>query len=139
MHKPDRQLYFILTTVVIFTLLGIRWWPEPAASFAITATQNTAEAAVYHEQFISFSETTAVHAPALSQRDDGKLLAVWYAGTREGAKDVAIASTIIDPDSYTLSPARPIATRPQTTKDTWRYIRKLGNPVIHQLADADFR
>ena len=136
MRRPNSQLAFTLFTVLVFTLLGIKWWPEPATNFQTTTTEITPEPPIYHEQFISFGETSAVHAPAISQRNDGKLFAVWYAGTREGAKDVAIAGTIIDPGNYTISPARSITTRSQTAKDTWRYIRKLGNPVIHQLADG---
>jgi predicted neuraminidase len=136
MYKSNKLLLFILAAMAIFTLLAIRWWPEPVATFSSIPTIATHNTPVYHEQFISFGETSAVHAPAISQRDDGKLLAVWYAGTREGAKDVAIASTIIDPDSYTLSPAHSVASRLQTEKDTWRYIRKLGNPIVHQLADG---
>jgi len=136
MQISNTQLIFALMTAAMFSALGLKWWPEPTAGFQLDEPGATSQAPIYHEQFISFAETSAVHAPALTQRDDGKLLVVWYAGTREGAKDVAIASTIIDPGTYTLNPARHIATRPQTTTDTWRYIRKLGNPVIHQLADG---
>jgi len=136
MFKPHKQHYFAIAMVTIFLVLGFQWWPDPASNFTIAAPAPVGGAPVYHEQFISFSETTAVHAPTLTERDDGKLIAAWYAGTREGAKDVEIASTVIDPSTYTLSPARAVATRLQTEKDSWRYIRKLGNPVIHQLADG---
>jgi predicted neuraminidase len=136
MRRPNSQLAFTLFTVLVFILLGFKWWPEPTTNFQTTTTEITPEPPIYHEQFISFGSTSAVHAPAISQRDDGKLFAVWYAGTREGAKDVAIAGTIIDPNNYTISPARSITTRSQTARDTWRYIRKLGNPVIHQLANG---
>ena len=137
MQKPNKQFLFATATLLVFLLLAAQWWPQRAPDFRmppIPATHNSTP--VYHEQFISFGATSAVHAPALSQRHDGKLIAVWYAGSREGAKDVVIASTIINPTDGTLSPARPVATRQQTQTDNWRYIRKLGNPVIHQLADG---
>lgn len=133
-----KRLFPLLLIIFVFTELGVRWWPGKPREFVIPPDASWISTnPVYHEQFISFDETTVVHAPAIARRNDGKLIAVWYAGTREGAKDVNIYQTIIDPqDNYSLSPSRPIASRLQTQRDNWRTIRKLGNPIIHSLPDG---
>jgi len=133
-----KRLLPLLVIIIAFTELGVRWWPGEPREFVIRTTESQSPASpLYHEQFISFGETTAVHAPAIAQRTDGRLIAVWYAGTREGARDVSIYQTVIDPeDNHSLSPPRPVASRLQTQQDTWRTIRKLGNPVIHTLPDG---
>ena len=35
MHKTAQPLFFVLATVAVFALLGIHWWPQPAAGFRI--------------------------------------------------------------------------------------------------------
>ena len=136
-----KQLLPLLVIIFVFTELGVRWWPGEPREFVLHADSETSPtetaAPRYHQQFISFSETPVVHAPAIAQRNDGKLIAVWYGGSREGAKNVGIYQTIIDPqNNHALSPPRQITTRLQTQQDSWRYIRKLGNPIIHRLADG---
>lgn len=133
-----KRLLPLLVIIFVFTELGIRWWPGQPPEFVIQPSANGPQTTPhYHEQFINFNETDVVHAPAIAQRNDGKLIAVWYGGTREGAKDVDIYQSVIDPkNNYTLSPPRSIGSRLQTRQDTWRYTRKLGNPIIHTLADG---
>jgi predicted neuraminidase len=133
------QLIFLLASIVVFGLLGYQWWPQPVAEFTTDSTSiPDNQQPLYHEQFISFpqAEISAVHAASAAMRDDGKILAAWFSGSEEGASDVVIASTVIDPQTHVITPARTIATRLQTETDTWRYIRKLGNPLLHQLSDG---
>ncbi|HEY5734791.1 MAG TPA: sialidase family protein, partial [Gammaproteobacteria bacterium] len=133
------RLIFLLTSMVVFSLLGYQWWPRPATEFTIdSAAKPDSQLPLYHEQFISFpqAEISAVHAASATMRHDGKILVAWFSGSEEGAKDVVIASTVIDPQNHVITPARTIATRLQTETDTWRYIRKLGNPLLHQLTDG---
>ena len=130
------QTYYALTMVIVFSLLAITWWSPKGASFQYSAPSGPPDSApLYHEQFISFVEgnNIAAHASSATLRHDGKILAVWYTGSEEGAKDVSISSTVIDPETYTLSPSLAVATRLQTEKDAWRYIRKLGNPLVYQM------
>lgn len=130
------QTVFAIATLLVFTVLATTWWPQETAGFDIPEEVETHDSVpFYHEQFISFVDAnkTAVHAASATLRQDGKIFAAWFAGSREGASDVAIDSTVIDPVTHAFSPTRPIASRLQTAKDVWRYIRKLGNPLVHQL------
>src|SRR5258708_2650579 len=70
----------------------------------------------------------AAHASSLAELADGRLAAVWYAGTREGAPDVEIWFSTRDAQGW--SPPRVIATRAETAAGTGASVQKLGNPVI---------
>ncbi len=71
----------------------------------------------------------SAHASTLAELADGTLLAAWFAGSREGADDVAIYLSRLEPSGW--SPPRAIATREQTARELRRHLRKLGNPVLH--------
>ena len=133
------QVIYALAMALLFGPLAITWWSNAPRSFEFSQDPVSVTGdPVYHEQFISFVEgkNVAAHASSATMRRDGKILVAWYTGTEEGARDVEISSAIIDPETYTLSPSLTAATRLQTEKDTWRYIRKLGNPLVYQLADG---
>lgn len=74
-------------------------------------------------------QSLLVHAASMVELPDGRLMAFWFAGSREGAKDVSINSATFDPRAASWSPERPILTRQQLI-DMWgRHVRKLGNMV----------
>lgn len=77
----------------------------------------------------------SVHAGSLTKLSDGRLMAAWFAGSREGAKDVCIYSSIYSPKGG-WSEQKVIASREQTATDLHRYIRKLGNPVLTTAPDG---
>jgi predicted neuraminidase len=69
----------------------------------------------------------SVHAASIAALPDGRLFAVWFGGLREGSMDVKIYAA--DNQNGAWSPQRVLATTAQTTADTGRFVRKLGNPV----------
>lgn len=72
----------------------------------------------------------AVHSGTITRLHDGRMLAAWFAGTREGASDVRILMSSLTPGASEWSEPVAIATREQTAKDLNRYIAKLGNPIL---------
>ena len=128
---------FLLALLAVFSLLLIHWWPEDERRLQPPPVSSQASAVPFYKtSFLSFSETAISHSPSITLRPDGKLSAVWYAGTEEGAKDVEVYVTTVNPGTHSLHPPRPIISTANTQKDTWRYIRKLGNPVVHALPDG---
>ncbi len=82
------------------------------------------------------SESGMVHVGSICEVSDGNLGAVWYGGTREGAKDVAIFfSTKSSGKNAPWSNPRIIVDRASATKELNRYIRKVGNPVLFSGPD----
>lgn len=75
----------------------------------------------------------SAHAVTLAQRSDGSLIAAWFAGSREGASDVAIYSSVYDKNTWS-APQR-IVERQRVEHDTQRLIRKLGNPLLWRAPD----
>ena len=78
----------------------------------------------------------SVHAASLIALKDGAIRAFWFAGSREGAADVAIYSSVYDPRSANWSAPTVVMDRVSAQKGLLRYIAKLGNPVPSRLADG---
>ena len=78
----------------------------------------------------------SVHAASLVALKDGAIRAFWFAGSREGAADVAIYSAVFDPSANQWSAPTVVMDRISAEKGLSRYIAKLGNPVPSRLADG---
>ena len=126
----------------ILTLLAYAWpaWtrfsttPLTSASFipAPHFELATNHAPFMAQDFISPSSGSGmVHVGSICEMPDGRLGTVWYGGTREGAKDVAIFfSTKPRGMSAPWSAPRIIVDRASASRELNRYIRKVGNPVL---------
>jgi predicted neuraminidase len=78
----------------------------------------------------------SVHAASLIALKDGAIRSFWFAGSREGAADVAIYSSVYDPQSTNWSAPTVVMNRVSAEKGLMRYLAKLGNPVPTRLADG---
>src|SRR5215471_2536051 len=86
---------------------------------------------VHHEELINpDSSVRFSHVASICELANGRLAAVWYAGSREGARDVAIYLAIRDPESSSWSKPRPVVTRESAERDLQRRIKKVGNSVV---------
>ena len=86
--------------------------------------------------FISSAAGQAVHAASLVELGDGGLRAVWFSGSREGAGDVVIKTSVMDAASLRWSEETTLFDLQRIQQDLWRYVRKLGNPVIARAPDG---
>jgi predicted neuraminidase len=77
------------------------------------------------------SVSDTVHVGSICEMPNNQLGAVWYGGTREGAKDVAIFFSKKPLGAgATWSTPRIIVDRTSATRELNRYIRKVGNPIL---------
>ncbi|WP_228778507.1 MULTISPECIES: exo-alpha-sialidase [unclassified Polaromonas] len=90
----------------------------------------------FDAQFVSSSPGQAVHAASVVELLDGRLRAVWFSGSREGARDVTIQTAVMDPASLRWSEESTLFGRQQLQQGLWRYVKKLGNPVIARAPDG---
>lgn len=81
--------------------------------------------------FESVPAAPSVHASTIAQLPNGDLVAAWFGGTREGAQDVALYASNWDADSGRWEPVRMLSERAQSSRELGRYVKKLGNPVLH--------
>lgn len=86
--------------------------------------------------FVSTGTTRIVHAPSAVELSDGKLSAFWFAGSREGGRDVEIHSANFSPEEHRWSAEKAVVTRLSMQSDLHRYIRRLGNPVAARDRDG---
>jgi predicted neuraminidase len=118
------------------------WITHPAprhSSFArITPVKTLAETdakPIYTSRFASSGLVDFVHSSSVTAMPDGSLMAVWFAGSREGAADVQVRSARFNVSTGEWGEEQVMATRDSTQQSTRRYIRKLGNPVVALAPD----
>ncbi len=84
----------------------------------------------YRENFVSSERAgTISHVSSIAQAENGSLVCVWYSGSREGGKDVAIMLSRSSKKGEWTDPVR-LTDREKTSIDLDRYIKKVGNPLI---------
>jgi len=133
------KFFLLLSWLVIFGVFFQHIPPETHAGFSVPASNakpNSEEKPQFTAQLASHSVTKAMHSAAAVELDNHQVMAFWYGGTREGAKDVAIYATTFDPKTATWSQERPIITRAFTEESTRHYVKKLGNPVVIKKRDG---
>jgi len=84
----------------------------------------------YRAQLLPNAAARSVHSATAAEISGGRLRAFWYGGSREGASDVAIYTSVYAPGPRTWSPAHVVITREAAQRHLQRYVRKLGNPVV---------
>ncbi|MCK4911630.1 MAG: exo-alpha-sialidase [Thermodesulfovibrionales bacterium] len=62
---------------------------------------------------------------------DGAMAAAWYSGSREGARDVSIYLSRLDPDSGIWSKPQKVMDRHTASADIGRRVKKIGNALLH--------
>ena len=90
----------------------------------------------FEAQFVSSAPGRAVHAPSVVELSGGGLRAVWFSGSREGAGDVVIKTSVMDQASLRWSEESTLFDRLGIERGLWRYVKKLGNPVIARASDG---
>ncbi len=125
----------------LLALLGLVVWVYPRTDRYV---QPTRQVAIYpppqferhatprfHSSFVDDGQPVGIaHCPSLSELPNGGLGVVWYAGSREGGRDVAICFSEAVGDDMAWTPARPIMNVDLATRQLQRKIRKVGNPVL---------
>lgn len=90
----------------------------------------------FDAQFVSAAPGQAVHAASVVELRDGRLRAVWFSGSREGAGDVAIRTAVMDVATSRWDAESTLFNRQKIQQGLWRYVKKLGNPVIARAPDG---
>ena len=133
-----------LATFLLYAWPMYRWLScldqRPAAFSAyLPSISDESHSPFITEEFITPGlNSGAVHASSICQLSDGTLGAAWYAGSREGGKDVAIYFAVRGPGEHVpWSKSRAIVNRKSASKELRRFIRKLGNPLL--FADSKDR
>lgn len=84
---------------------------------------------LYVERFINESlEGAMSHVSSLAPLDGGEMIASWYSGSREGARDVVIYASKFSGGQW--GHPFPLVSRQTHIKETGRYVKKVGNALL---------
>lgn len=137
MRALSFRLSFICSSLLLAAVFIAAWRSHPPHQLAPLAQAAVGSDAAkanstpqYNSRFVSSDLDDFVHSSSVTALPGGDLMAVWFAGSREGAADVQVRSARFDAQSGEWGAEQVLATRESTRVGTGRYIRKLGNPVI---------
>ena len=109
---------------------------QPVAP-ALRAAQRSPDGRFEFEaQFVSAAPGQSVHAASMVELANQDLRAVWFSGSREGAGDVTIQTAVLDHRSGQWQAEQVMFERHQIERGLWRYVKKIGNPVIARAPDG---
>lgn len=129
--SPLRMLG-LLAVIAIFIVAALRGQGLPPPRFALSSKPvelGTAQKPFFHQQLIpTVPAAPAVHSATMVNLPDGDHLAAWFGGSKEGAPDVHIYVSREHDGQW--SRPRAVAGRLSTQRDTLRFTRMTGNPVM---------
>lgn len=91
---------------------------------------NNSEAAYYNENVMTAGLTPSVHSATVVPLGNGRLLGMWYGGSREGHTDVALYQAYYNPDNKQWFAHKKVLDRLDASNNLNRYVKKIGNPVL---------
>ncbi len=135
MRRAGARWLLILAAVALNGLPLL--WPLPRGAHFLPAVEPHAQppsadpAPSFAEELINpGSPLRTSHVASICELRDGRLAAVWYAGSREGARDVAICFAAQEPGQSLWATPRAILTPEQVARDLHRSVKKVGNPLV---------
>ncbi|HTQ74215.1 MAG TPA: sialidase family protein [Burkholderiales bacterium] len=102
--------------------------PQPARFAPPRGPLHAAAPPRFESQLLPNSSAPSVHS-ATAVEAAGGLRAFWYGGSREGAADVAVYTSVYSHRERTWEPERALVRRESVQRALQRHVRKLGNPV----------
>ncbi len=146
MSSRYRNLLFAGLMIIAFAAASYKIFSRaPDSVFAASAVKTSSpsnklsgygQPPRFDAQFVSSHPGQAVHAPSIVELRDGSLRAVWFSGSREGAGDVTVQTAVLNMASKGWDAETTLFNRVQLERSLWRYIKKIGNPVIARAPDG---
>lgn len=133
--KIVAKIVAILTSATLFILVWTYLIPHPELSqFKINEPFiDKAEQPYYAEGFVTYGLTPKAHAATIYALGK-ELIAYWYGGSEEGARDVQIFQANFSDGQW--SDARAVVNTDKVQRDLGRFIRKIGNPAVYNRPDG---
>lgn len=129
-------IFFIIALIVSMALIFVR----PASVSWMIASDPPSIAALASDSAANYIATNlptveaSNHASSLLALRDGTRMAVWFAGSREGAGDVKLMLSIYGGETWGMPQAiQSVATN---AKAFGHYTKKIGNPVLFEADDG---
>ncbi len=135
-----KRLIFVSLTLSLYSIALTQWWQksnssEKGLSIVESITKDnhseSSEKIIFKEGFVNNgSSNTISHVSSITPVDENRVIAVWYSGSTEGAKDVAILMAIYDESKGSWSDSIRLVDRERASRELRRYVKKIGNPML---------
>ena len=132
-----KKLFFIiiLCIMVIITYVLIKNTPKPLFLVNNVVINNESATPFFESQFIPQPAYLKIsHSSTITRMPNGDLLAFWFAGSKEGQPDVRIWQSKFSNGKWQM--AHSIVSNYSLMHDSYRYISKLGNPVVYSMPNG---
>ncbi|MCJ8314341.1 MAG: exo-alpha-sialidase [Saccharospirillaceae bacterium] len=120
-----------------FILCVLAYNPKTEDNFAPAPTfiANISHDPYFSRTQLGLGSQAALHSSNVIELFNGDLLVSWFAGSREGHRDVAIYTQRFKQDTQTWQNILKVTDAQQSSVELNRYIKKVGNAVITQIED----
>ena len=121
-----------------FILCALAFKPSTVDTFAPPPAfiANILDEPFFTRTQLGFASQDALHSSNVIELNNGDLLISWFAGTREGHKDVGIYTQRFSQNSQSWQPIVKVTDAKQSSIELDRYIKKVGNAVITKIEDS---
>lgn len=121
--------FFVFCSLLATSILFVSRRDVPDTAYAVHDATPTPQSAAPTTPVLSDlkADTASAHSASLARLPNGDVLTFWFAGSREGARDVRIYSARWKNGRWS-TPA-PLIDIYDVMMGEWRLVRKLGNPV----------
>lgn len=143
MTSPTR---FFLVWICAVVLTGVAWLTLPHASWTQSARivfppKSSMHAGIEAPAFaiathtVFSGEGVITHAPTIALAPDGKLHAMWFAGSDEAQADVGLYGSVFD--NGTWSSQELVLNAETDSRERGFHVNTIGNPVLHFREDGE--
>lgn len=131
----SKKLIILFFVLFLYLIPFINQWNRKTDSEAKFTEEERAfhpeSKAVFWEDIVNPNSKVPVsHVSSLTSLGDGKIVCVWYGGSREGAKDVNIYYSLYNEKEGDWSKERVLVSPASSSRELGRYVKKVGNAVI---------
>ncbi len=106
-------------------------WPNLRITEIAPPLDDRREAPYFAEHFVNQARPGVMcHVSSIAPAGKDKLICTWYAGSREGARDVAIYAAFIQERTKTWTEPQVLLDPRQSSQELRRWVRKVGNAVV---------
>lgn len=139
MFTPSQRVFWILVAVglllpPLYEKASVQERGHHGGEFQVASAVQKVETnshAEFCKSFVDISfQTRSAHVASLCEISNHCMLAAWYGGTREGARDVQIYLATLGSGQTNWTHVRPVVSRQSAQEELGRYVKKVGNAVL---------
>jgi len=118
-----------------FILCILAYQPLSQDQFAppISNITNMSDQPFFTRTQLGLASKDALHSSNVLELSSGDLLVSWFAGSREGHRDVGIYTQRFNQNTKIWEPIQKVTDASQSSNELNRFIKKVGNAVITEL------